>query len=292
VQLDVFNGMDGFTLNGKFYPVIRGGDGTGDAPGGGGSTGSAAGSDDSGDDNSDDVEDVDGSDDADDKSKQKGSGSGKPAAISLTTDQLGKRLEKARKQTLEKAARDAGFENAEAMQTFLKSQKEKADKEAGELTTTKRQLTSAESRAEKAEKNLRSMALQHAVEREAGSMGFYDPEDAYALGGFASDDVDDLIDEDGKVDKAQITARLKELAEKKKHLVKSADDDDDGGPRVRDNRIRTGVGAPNPPRSGASNGASGNGAAGGGKKETREEALKRRMPFAYSPTIGGARRGL
>lgn len=238
----------GFWYNGRFYPPMAGGDGTGDDPPGG---------------------NVEGDDDDGDEGKDPpggGKGGDDKGELRFSQSALKARLKRAEESALEATAKEHGYESAEAMKQALKADKDKRDKEAGELTTTRQQVTDLQSKATAAEQRVRQMALRHAVELEAISLSFHKPEDALALADFSDVEIDD----DGIVDRKEVKKLLGKLAEDRPYLVNTT-----GSSAGRTNG-GTGSGS-NPPRGGTSS---------KGLDETRQRELMDRYPGVIKVTPG------
>jgi hypothetical protein len=94
-------------------------------------------------------------------------------------------------------------------------------------------LTEARSKVESLSEVNRIMTAQLAFFKTPAGIEWVDPSDAFALaereGLF-----DDVIDEDGTVDTRELRRGLRDLAKRKKYLVKNADDDKARGRKSTD----------------------------------------------------------
>lgn len=122
----------------------------------------------------------------------------------------------------------AADRRAEAAEKALK---EKTDAEKGELQKAQDDLKEVQTSLEESQKVIMSLRLENAF-LTANKHTWHEPDTALGLaqsGGY----LDDVVDEDGKVDKPALSKALDRLAKDKKYLVKTEKkekDDDDAGP--------------------------------------------------------------
>lgn len=104
------------------------------------------------------------------------------------------------------------------------------DSKKDELTKATERVAELEKVNAAKDKDLADLRLQNAFLTADTGITWHDPADALALAerqGYLAE----VVDEDGKVDQGKLTAKLKELAKAKPHLVKSGKEDtgkDDG----------------------------------------------------------------
>jgi hypothetical protein len=102
------------------------------------------------------------------------------------------------------------------------------DGKKDELTKATERVQELEKAQEVSTKEIADLRLQNAFLTADTGITWHDPGDALALAerkGY----LDEVVDEDGKVDSGKLTAKLKELAKAKPHLVKTGKDDADKG---------------------------------------------------------------
>lgn len=190
--------VQGFWYGGRFFPIIAGG-AEGDPPasdGDGGSGGTPPG----------------GTPPANGGSA---SGAGDQSIVFSNSRQLGQRLGRERKEALDGLATKYGFASQEEMEAALGQTKERRDRDQGEATTLRQQLQQAQSQLSERDATISRMALRHAVEAEASTMGFHSPEDAFAMADFSQVSVTD-----GAADRAAIKTQLTQLGKAKPYLLK------------------------------------------------------------------------
>jgi len=165
--------------------------------------------DEDGDGGADSEPDTDEDDDAGDG----GSGEGSNAVTREEFDQLRKQL-------------SASDKNRAAAEKKLKDIE---DAKKDELTKATERAEVAEKRVQQQDEELSSLRLQNAFLTANTGVTWHDPEDALDVAqrrGYLKE----VVGEDGSVDKAKLTAKLKELAKVKPHLVKSwSENSDDKG---------------------------------------------------------------
>lgn len=201
---------------------------------GGGGGGSSRGTrqtkdDDSGDDDGDDEDEDDEEDDEDEEdTKSKKRPAKKAASSKKATDDEDEDDEDDEEDRRPRAVRQAA-----RYRTQLRAEQKKTadlearlqaiedkDKKPDELAS--RDLVTTRERADKAEGEVRTLTAQLAFFR-VGGIDWVDASDAFALaereGLF-----DDVIDESGTVDQRELRRGLRDLAKRKKYLVKSTED--------------------------------------------------------------------
>jgi hypothetical protein len=112
-----------------------------------------------------------------------------------------------------------------------------ADKDKKPEELTERETKEAKEKADKAAKKAQALSLENAF-LKVNQIDWVDPEDALYLAD-REDLLEDVVDEDGTVDKRALRAALRDLAKRKPHLVKPKvsdrddedDDEDDDEPR-------------------------------------------------------------
>ena len=227
----------GYLKNGRaVWPVLGAGPDDPDDPE---FTGDGGGSDDDSDDEDDDNEDDEPkskksksrkrSSDEDDDEDDEEDDDDKPTRPERQAARYRVRLREEREKNTKLEAR-------------LKALEDK-DKKPEERTTE--ELAEAKKRAERAERELLQVKLERAFTR-ATDIDWVDPEDAMAVADRLGL-LEDIIDEDGTVDKRELRRSLRELAKRKPHLVKAKsraqdedeDDDEDEDERPRRSAPRT-----------------------------------------------------
>lgn len=101
------------------------------------------------------------------------------------------------------------------------------DSKKDELTKATERVTELEAQQAKDSKEIASLRLQNAFLSANTGITWHDPGDALALAerkGY----LDEVVGEDGTVDNAKLTAKLKEMAKASPHLVKSGKEDTPG----------------------------------------------------------------
>lgn len=130
---------------------------------------------------------------------------------------------------------------AQAAQAKLK---EIEDKDKSELERTTERVAQLEQEKAKADEEIAKLRLENAF-LAANEVEWHEPEEALMLaqtGGY----LEGVIKEDGTVDKAKLKTKLAQMAEKKKHLVKTKTDAPPPGP----SGAPLGSGGRTPPESG------------------------------------------
>jgi hypothetical protein len=108
-----------------------------------------------------------------------------------------------------------------------KKLKEIEDSKKDELTKATERVAELEKKAVQQDKDLADMRLQNAFLTADTGITWHDPADALALAerqGYLAE----VVGEDGKVDAGKLTAKLKELAKAKPHLVKTGSEEQSG----------------------------------------------------------------
>ena len=173
------------------------------------------------DDEDDDDQDDDGDSGADGKKADDDDGD------SGSDDDGSDKVSRADLVALEKRMK-AADRRAEAAEKALK---EKTDAEKGELQKAQDDLKEVQAGLEDAQKVIQSLRLENAF-LTANKHTWHEPETALNLAQSAGY-LDDIMDEDGKVDKPALTKALDRLAKDKKYLVKTdkkEKDDEDAPP--------------------------------------------------------------
>lgn len=265
------NGLEytGFWYKGRFYPPIKGGDGTDDKKPSDEGKGDKGDKKDNGTTDDGDDDDGDEGEDTDDKSGT--------TRITLSTRTLSARLERSKRRTREAVAKEAGYQSYAAMQRHFdtKSNKDKDGDDDADTKKTDKKDAPDNSEIAKLTKRLDALAeenatlkrgnkagdLRRVVEKEAIKLHFIDPEDAWAIGKFG-DILEELVDDKGQADEDAIIEALETLAEGKPHLItkkrkKSSNEDDDEeddeeeDDNTTKNSKRSSNSSPNPPRGGS-----------------------------------------
>lgn len=190
----------GFWYNGRYFPPIMGGSGEGDE---------------GADDGSDTTNNSGANNSGGNGGSGSGEGSGGSNKITLDNRQLSQRLARERKAALNDLAQTMGFDSFDKLKEKLDSDKTKKEQEQGEVTTLRQQLQTAQNSVQQANQRIRDLSLRHAVEVEASSLGFQDPQDAFGLANFS----DIEAEEDGTINRDEIKKRLSDLAKAKKYLL-------------------------------------------------------------------------
>lgn len=175
------------------------------------------------DENDDDEEDEDDDDADKDDSKKKKEKSGDEGADDDDVDGLKKALAEERKK-----ARTERRLRKKAERDARKNQKQKADDdEVKDLEKTKTELTSEKERTTKLAARLLNRERDDAIEKAARKLGFIDPTDA--LTDDIRREVDYDQDEDDpsdiEIDLDSVKDAVKDLADRKKHLLRGKNDD-------------------------------------------------------------------
>lgn len=186
------------------------------------------------DDDSEDEDDDDSDDDEDEDDKpKKGKGKKKSDDDDDDTDEKPKytQREYEKLQRRMKAAdrrADEATRRAEALEKKTKSKakpsKSKADDDADDDRDNE-ETAKERARAEKLEKELRETRLENAF-LAVNTINWVDAEDALAAAKRLGL-LDDVFDEDGKLDRRELKLALKDLAKRKKYLVKPETDEND-----------------------------------------------------------------
>lgn len=175
----------------------------------------------------DDDEDDDKQDDDTGDSGTGGKKADDDGGDSGADDDDGKKVTPADLEALEKRMK-AADKRADAAERALK---EKTDAEKGELQKATDDLKEVQASLEESQKVIASLRLENAF-LTANKHTWHEPDTALALAQ-SSGYLDDVMDEDGKVDKPALTKALDRLAKDKQYLVKKADkkkDDEDDAP--------------------------------------------------------------
>lgn len=220
-------------VNGKLIWPIIGGDENDDPDDPRFKDGGEDEDDDSDDEDDDDSDDDDEDDDEDDKKSKSKKGKKKDDDDDDDTDEKPKytKREYEKLQRRMKAAdrrADEATKRAEALEKKTKSKakpsKSKADDDRDDDRDSE-ETAKERARAEKLEKELRETRLENAF-LAVNTINWVDAEDALAAAQRLGL-LDDVFDEDGKLDRRELKLALKDLAKRKKYLVKPEKDDDE-----------------------------------------------------------------
>lgn len=184
------------------------------------------GDDDSDDDADDDSDEDEDEEDDDKKKSSKKSKSKKDDDDEDDEDEDDSRIARASRQAKKyRLALRESEARERALDARLKALENKgkpdADKDKPDVESA--ELKAAQDRADKAEKAALLVRVERLAER--GTIQWVDLEDVMAALQRDEDLWDDIVDEDGTVDKRELTRALRDLAKRKPHLVK---------PKVRD----------------------------------------------------------
>jgi|SRR5690349_5531444 len=169
------------------------------------------------DDEDEDKEDEDDAGDSGTGSKKADDDDGDSGSDDADSD----KVSKADLEALQKRMK-AADRRAEAAEKALK---EKTDAEKGELQKAQDDLKEVQAGLEDAQKVINSLRLENAF-LTANKHTWHEPDTALNLAQSAGY-LDDVMDEDGKVDKPALTKALDRLAKDKKYLVKTEKKDKD-----------------------------------------------------------------
>jgi hypothetical protein len=120
----------------------------------------------------------------------------------------------------------AADKRASQAEAKLKAQE---DAKKDELTKATERATELEKTTAQQAKDIAELRLQNAFLSNTSGITWHDPADALALAerqGYLAE----VVDDEGKVDSGKLTAKLKELAKAKPHLVKNGKDDKEDKP--------------------------------------------------------------
>lgn len=166
-------------------------------------------------------------DDTGDSGTGKKKDTGDDDGDSGSDDDKGDKVSRADLEAIEKRMK-AADRRAEAAEKALK---EKTDAEKGELQKAQDDLKEVQTALEETQKVIMSLRLENAF-LTANKHTWHEPETALNLAQSAGY-LDDIVDEDGKVDKPALSKALDRLAKDKQYLVKKdkkEKDDEDKGP--------------------------------------------------------------
>lgn len=111
-----------------------------------------------------------------------------------------------------------------------RAEQESSDQETQDLAKAREALTKSEEKATRLQTRLRNQALDSEVVKQAMKMGFRDVDDALRLM-TRDEEMVEGEDDDVTVDSDSVADALKELAEKKPHLLKDDEDEEEGSAR-------------------------------------------------------------
>jgi hypothetical protein len=177
----------------------------------------------------------------------------KPYATFPTQSSLNDRLNRAKDSVVKELAKEAGFgDDIDGFREHVKKDKERRDREAGELATTKSSVASLTAENAQLKTNLRTLSLRSAVESVAGTLGFHDPGDAFGLANWSDIEIGD----DGAVDRDKIKTRLTDLTKSKPYLLKEQQQSQQSNQRQRQQQQNNGDGQQQQRGDGQQSGAS------------------------------------